>query len=215
MTEVCIIEDNYWVKICVEDTVGSVCVCVRMCVHALSCVQLCNPMDHSLSGSCVHGISQIRILEWLHFILEWIFLTQWLNLHLLCLLHWQVQSLPLTTWEPPTWTRMSAWVVQSCPTLCNSMDCRSPGSSVHGDSPGKNPGVACHDLLQGIFPTQGLNPCHLCLLHWQAGSLPLVPPGKLHSWKYFQETIKVSHCRDLKQTNKQQQQQQNKNPEEF
>jgi len=30
-----------------------------------------------------------------------------------------------------------------------------PGSSVHGDSPGKNPGVGCHGLLQGIFPTQG------------------------------------------------------------
>ena len=28
------------------------------------------------------------------------------------------------------------WVAQSCPTLCNPMDC-SPGSSVHGDSPGK------------------------------------------------------------------------------
>ena len=32
-----------------------------------------------------------------------------------------------------------------------------PGSSVHGDSPGKNTGVGCHALLQGIFPTQGLN----------------------------------------------------------
>ena len=30
----------------------------------------------------------------------------------------------------------------------------------------------------GIFPTQGSNSCLLCLLHWQAGSLPLVPPGK-------------------------------------
>ena len=35
-------------------------------------------------------------------------------------------------------------------------------------------------LLQGIFPTQGSNPCLLCLLHWQADSLPLVPPGMLH-----------------------------------
>ena len=36
--------------------------------------------------------------------------------------------------------------------------CSPPGSSVHGDSPGKNTGVGCHVLLQGIFPTQGLNP---------------------------------------------------------
>ena len=33
-----------------------------------------------------------------------------------------------------------------------------------------------HFLLQGIFPTQGLNLCLLCLLHWQTGLLPLAPP---------------------------------------
>ena len=38
------------------------------------------------------------------------------------------------------------------------MDCSLPGHSVHGDSPGKNTGVGCHALLQGIFPTQGSNP---------------------------------------------------------
>ena len=46
------------------------------------------------------------------------------------------------------------------------------------DSPGKNTGVGSHVLLQGIFLTQGSNPHLLHLLHWQAGSLPLVPPGK-------------------------------------
>ena len=48
-----------------------------------------------------------------------------------------------------------------------------PGSSVHGDSPGKNAGAGCHALLQGIFPTQGSDPHLLCLLHWQVDSLPL------------------------------------------
>ena len=38
--------------------------------------------------------------------------------------------------------------------------------------------MVCHALLQGIFPTQESNPHHLCLLHWQVGSLPLAPPGK-------------------------------------
>ena len=42
------------------------------------------------------------------------------------------------------------------------MDCSPPGSSVHGDSPGKNTGVGCHAVLQGIFPTQGSNPGLLC-----------------------------------------------------
>ena len=46
------------------------------------------------------------------------------------------------------------------------------------DSLGKNTGVGCLFLLQGIFSTQGSNPCLLCLLHWQVGSLPLAPPGK-------------------------------------
>ena len=45
--------------------------------------------------------------------------------------------------------------LQSCPTLCNPVDCSPPGSSVHGDPPGKNTGVVCHALLQGILPTQG------------------------------------------------------------
>ena len=39
--------------------------------------------------------------------------------------------------------------------------------------PGRNTEVGCHFLLQGIFPTQGLNPCLLCLLHWQTDSLLL------------------------------------------
>ena len=48
-------------------------------------------------------------------------------------------------------------VAQLCPTLCDPMDCSPPGSSVPGDSPGKNTGVGCHVLLEGIFPTQGWN----------------------------------------------------------
>ena len=49
-------------------------------------------------------------------------------------------------------------VAQSCPALCDSVDCGPPGSSVHGDSPGENAGVDCHALLQRVFPTQGSNP---------------------------------------------------------
>ena len=49
---------------------------------------------------------------------------------------------------------------QSWLTLCDPMDCRPPGSSVHGilsRIPGKNTRVGCHSLLQGISLTQGLN----------------------------------------------------------
>ena len=60
-------------------------------------------------------------------------------------------------------------VTQSCPTLCDPMDCSPPGYSLHGDSPDKNTAVGCHALLQGIFPTQGSNPglphCRQILCH--------------------------------------------------
>ena len=49
-------------------------------------------------------------------------------------------------------------VTQSCPTLCDPVDCSLPGSSLPGILHGKNTGVGCHFLLQGIFPTQGSNP---------------------------------------------------------
>ena len=48
-------------------------------------------------------------------------------------------------------------VTQSYLTLCDPMDCSLSGSSVHGDSPGKNTGVGFHALLQGILTTQGPN----------------------------------------------------------
>ena len=55
-------------------------------------------------------------------------------------------------------SQFSCLVSQLCPTLCNPMNCCLSGSSVHRDSPGKNSGVGCHALLQGIFPIQGSNP---------------------------------------------------------
>ena len=59
-------------------------------------------------------------------------------------------------------------VAKSCLTLCDPM---GPARLLcPWDSPGKNTGVGCHCLLQGIFPNQGSNPR---LLHWQVGSLSL------------------------------------------
>ena len=72
---------------------------------------------------------------------------------------------------------MHAKSFQSCPALCDPVDFSLPGSSVHGDSPGKNTVVGCHILLWGIFLIQGSNRL-LCLLRWQEGSSPLAPPGK-------------------------------------
>ena len=65
-------------------------------------------------------------------------------------------------------------VAQSCPTPSDPMDYSPPGSSVHGDFPGKNTGVGCQALLQGMFPTQGSNPSPTL----QADPLPSKPAGK-------------------------------------
>ena len=53
------------------------------------------------------------------------------------------------------------------------------------DSPGKNTGVGCHFLLQGILLTQGSNPRLLCLLLWQEDSSTTAPPGKSETEKRY------------------------------
>ena len=52
--------------------------------------------------------------------------------------------------------RLKVLVTQSCPT-CDPMDCSPTRLLCPWNSLGKNTGVSCHFLLQGIFPTQGLN----------------------------------------------------------
>ena len=86
-------------------------------------------------------------------------------------------------------------VSQLCPTLCDPMDCNLPSAFVHGIFQARMLEWGCHFLLQGIFPTQGLNP-HL--LHCQADSLPLShlgSPTHFHSWSnlMWQETILITH----------------------
>ena len=77
--------------------------------------------------------------------------------------------------------------LHSCPTLWDRMNHSLKVSSVHGILQARirelyMPLLGCHALLHGIFPTQGSNPSlearSLSLLHWQMGSLPLVPPAK-------------------------------------
>ena len=69
-------------------------------------------------------------------------------------------------------------VAQSCLTLWDPMDCSPPVSSVHRDSPGRNTGVGCHDLLQRSFPTQRSNPglphCKQILYHLRHQGSPRI-----------------------------------------
>ena len=63
-----------------------------------------------------------------------------------------------------------------CSVVCDSLWPHRPQPArllCPWNFPGKNTEAGCHFLLQGIFPTQGLNLCLLCLLHWQVNSFPL------------------------------------------
>ena len=54
--------------------------------------------------------------------------------------------------------KVKVLVTQSCPTLCDPMDCSLPWLLCPWNSPGKNTRMDCHSLVQGIFTAQGLNP---------------------------------------------------------
>ena len=92
-------------------------------VHSVAnlCLTLCNPMDCSLPGSSVLGISQARILEWVVISFS------------------RGSSRPRDHWanrEAPflLMCMLYAKLLQSRLTLCNPTDCSPPGSSVHGIS---------------------------------------------------------------------------------
>ena len=67
---------------------------------------------------------------------------------------------------------------QYCLTLCDLTDYSPQGSSVHGYSPGKDTGVDCHALVQGIFPIHGSNPglphCRQILYHLSQQGSPRI-----------------------------------------
>ena len=68
---------------------------------------------------------------------------------------------------------------QLCPTRCDSVDCRPPGSSVEFSR--QESWSRLSFPTSGDLPDPGSNPCFLHLLHRQEDSLPLAPPGERHS----------------------------------
>ena len=76
------------------------------------------------------------------------------------------------------WCMPVRLVTQLCLTLCDPMG--GPCQTSHGDSLGKNTGVGCHALLQGIFPIQGSNPglphCRQILYCLSHQGSPRFPP---------------------------------------
>ena len=112
--------------------------------------------------------------------------------------HWSLLLQRITVnirWSKALSTMLDTWymclVAQSCPTICNPLDCRlPPGSSVHR--------IFQARMLEwvafpppGDLPNSGIEPCLLCLLHCQVDSLPTEPSGKPNIWWKFP---KVSCC---------------------
>ena len=86
---------------------------------------------------------------------------------------------------------MCAKSLQSCPALCNSMDCSPLGSSVYGILQARTLEWVVISSFSGIFLIQGSNQLLLCCLHWEVGSLPLVLSGKLYIYIYIYISAKL------------------------
>ena len=148
------------------------CVCVLV---SQSCLTLCNPMNCSLPDSSVHLILQARILEWV-----------------------AISSARRCSW-PRDQTQVSCmcsrfftiWTIREAHSRQMKV-AESDSLWPHGlysprNSPGQTTEVSSHCLLQGIFPTQGLNPgllhCRWTLnqLSHQGSPYALNTP-KLISW---------------------------------
>ena len=139
----------------------------RYCAQTLSCVQLFEtPWTVPCQAPLSMGFSWQEYWSGCPFLLQGIFPTQGLNLHLLHLLHWQANSLP----------------------LCHLGSLLSDSSQPHGlqptrllrpwDFPGKSAGVGGHRLLRGCSSQQqkkGPSPASGPLLGSQVCLLGQVP----------------------------------------
>ena len=142
-------------------------------VQSLNCVPLCKPLDCSPPSSCVHGIFQARILEWVaisfprgssrprdgtqfscisfigrQILYHWatlFFLFSHESCPALCNpMDCSISDFPLLHYL----LAAAAKSLQSCPTLCDPIRRQPTRLPRPWDSPSKNTGVGCHFLLQ-------------------------------------------------------------------
>ena len=84
---------------------------------------------------------------------------------------------------------MRAKSLQPCPTLCDPMDRSPPVSSVHGILLIRILEWTAIPPLQGIFPTQGLNPCLIMSPALAGGFFTTRVTWKAQNTEYFKETV--------------------------
>ena len=164
-----------------------VCLIAQFSSVAQSCLTLCHPMNRSTPGLPVHHQLPEFIQTQVHRVGDAIQPSHPLSspsppapippsirvfsnestLHMRWPKYWSFSFSISPSKEIPglisfrmAWLDLLAVQGLNRSVMSNSLqplDCNLPGTSVHGDSPGKNTGVGCHALLQGIFPTQGSN----------------------------------------------------------
>ena len=108
-------------------------------------------MDREVWHAAVHGVTKSRTC-----------LSDWTELNWHTKTSLSIKSIGNLQFTQK-WSHMKVWnvkvlITQSCLTLCDPVDSSLQGSSIHGILQAENTGVDCHSILQGIFPTQGLNP---------------------------------------------------------
>ena len=130
---------------------------------------LCNPIDCSLPGSSVHGIFQAIVLEWVAISCsrgssQPRARTRVSHIVDRCFTVWATREVPWGYLYTYCCCLVSKW----CPVLLQPHGLLPVRFLCSWDFPGKNTGVGCHFLLQGIF--QGLNPqvlhCRQILYCW-------------------------------------------------
>ena len=172
------------------------------CLVAQSCPTLCDRMDWNPPGSFVHGISQARILEWIAIFFSRGSCQPRDQTSVSCIAggfftDWATRKTPDAIWDSSqkpachipyndpralTCLKLEVLVPQSCPALCDFMDCSSPGFSVHGILQAR---ILAWVVVPppGNPPDPGIKPRTPTL---QVDFLPSEPPGKplqmAHHW---------------------------------
>ena len=144
---------------------------MHVCSVAQSWPTLCNAIDLAPEAHLSRDSPGKNTGVGFHALLQGIFLTQGLNTCLLHLLHWQegflfvCLFLPLNHLGSPKYASVQfSSVTQSCPTLCDPMNCSTPGLPVHHQFP---------ELmsLELVMPLSHLILCRPLIL------LPPIPPS--------------------------------------
>ena len=158
---------------------------VPSCSVIKSCPTLCNPMGCSLPGSSVHGILQVRVLEWVS--VSFKKGSSWSNPHLL---HWQVDSLPLSHQGSP---RRSP-IIWACRKWANEGKSLGLLATIEPHtSSGQEPLYpVCHHFTQHLIGTfkQWMDLSGSCQMPAAVGSTMSTAPQKFMTHKYSHSSSK-------------------------